>query len=89
MPMVRTSLRDSVSTLWISRAIGVETSAAAVAGLFTDILDGWLVDLADSDAVARVEATGVRCRSLPLLMRDPAATAAMAHAALDLAESLR
>ncbi|HXU97891.1 MAG TPA: 2-phospho-L-lactate transferase [Jiangellaceae bacterium] len=71
------------------RAIGVETSAAAVAGLFTDILDGWLVDLADSDAVARVEATGVRCRSVPLLMRDPSAAAAMAHAALDLAESLR
>ena len=71
------------------RAIGVETSAAAVAGLFTDILDGWLVDLADSDAVARVEATGVRCRSVPLLMRDLAAAAAMAHAALDLAESLR
>jgi len=71
------------------RAIGVETSAAAVAGLFTDILDGWLVDLADGDAVARVEATGVRCRSVPLLMRDPAAAAAMAHAALDLAESLR
>jgi LPPG:FO 2-phospho-L-lactate transferase len=71
------------------RAIGVETSAAAVAGLFTDILDGWLVDLADGDAVARVEATGVRCRSVPLLMRDLAAAAAMAHAALDLAESLR
>jgi LPPG:FO 2-phospho-L-lactate transferase len=71
------------------RAIGVETSAAAVAGLFTDILDGWLVDLADSDAVARVEATGVRCRSVPLLMRDLAAAGAMAHAALDLAESLR
>jgi LPPG:FO 2-phospho-L-lactate transferase len=71
------------------RAIGVETSAAAVAGLFTDILDGWLVDLADSDAVARVEATGVRCRSVPLLMRDPSAAAAMAHAALDLAETLR
>ena len=71
------------------RAIGVETSAAAVAGLFTDFLDGWLVDLADSDAVARVEATGVRCRSVPLLMRDPSAAAAMAHAALDLAESLR
>ncbi len=70
-------------------AIGVETTAAAVAGLFTDILDGWLVDLADADAVASVEATGVRCRSLPLLMRDVDTAAAMARAALDLAESLR
>ena len=70
-------------------AIGVETSAAGVAGLFTDVLDGWLVDVADAAAVPQVEATGVRCRSVPLLMRDVAAAAAMASAALDLAESLR
>ncbi len=70
-------------------AIGVETSATGVAGLFTDVLDGWLVDIADAVAVAQVEATGVRCRSVPLLMRDVAAAAAMASAALDLAESLR
>jgi LPPG:FO 2-phospho-L-lactate transferase len=70
-------------------AIGVETSAAAVAGLFTDLLNGWLVDLSDVDAVADVESSGVRCRSVPLLMRDVAAAAAMAGAALDLAESLR
>jgi LPPG:FO 2-phospho-L-lactate transferase len=70
-------------------AIGVETSAAAVAGLFADVLDGWLVDLADADAVARVSATGVRCKSIPLLMRDVQAATAMARAALDLAETLR
>jgi LPPG:FO 2-phospho-L-lactate transferase len=70
-------------------AIGVETSAAAVAGLFTDLLDGWLVDVSDAGAVATVEATGVRCRAVPLIMRDLDATAAMARAALDLAGSLR
>jgi LPPG:FO 2-phospho-L-lactate transferase len=70
-------------------AIGVETSAAAVAGLFTDVLNGWLVDLADAAAVDQVEAAGVRCRSIPLLMRDVTAAAAMANAALDLAASLR
>jgi LPPG:FO 2-phospho-L-lactate transferase len=70
-------------------AIAVETSAAAVAGLFADVLDGWLVDLADADAVARVSATGVRCKSIPLLMRDVQAATAMARAALDLAETLR
>ena len=69
-------------------AIGVETSAAAVAGLFTDVLDGWLVDLADAAAVSQVEAAGVRCRSIPLLMRDVPAAAAMATAALNLAASL-
>ena len=66
-------------------AIGVETSAAAVAGLFTDLLDGWLVDETDADAAAVVEATGVRCRAVPLLMRDIEAAADMARAALDLA----
>jgi LPPG:FO 2-phospho-L-lactate transferase len=70
-------------------AIGVETSAAAVAGLFTDILDGWLVDSADANAVGSVEATGVSCRSVPLIMRSVETAAAMARAALDLAESLR
>jgi LPPG:FO 2-phospho-L-lactate transferase len=71
------------------RAIGVETSATAVAGMFTDLLDGWLVDLADDDAVSQVEATGVRCRAVPLIMRDLPATAAIARAAIDLAESLQ
>jgi LPPG:FO 2-phospho-L-lactate transferase len=66
-------------------AIGVETSAAAVAGLFADLLDGWLVDVSDADAVPVVEATGVRCRAVPLLMRDVDAAADMARAALDLA----
>ena len=66
-------------------AIGVETSAAAVAGLFTDLLDGWLVDTSDVDAVPVVEATSVRCRAVPLLMRDVDAAADMARAALDIA----
>jgi len=66
-------------------AIGVETSAAAVAGLFADLLDGWLVDVSDADAVPVVEATGVRCLAVPLLMRDLDAAAGMAGAALDLA----
>ena len=66
-------------------AIGVETSAAAVAGLFADALDGWLVDTTDLPAVEAVSALGVRCRAVPLLMRDEAAAAAMAEAALALA----
>jgi LPPG:FO 2-phospho-L-lactate transferase len=69
-------------------AIGVETSAAAVAGLYADLLDGWLVDTSDADAVSAVETLGVRCRAVPLLMSDVDAAAAMARDALDLAESL-
>ncbi|HEX6196260.1 MAG TPA: 2-phospho-L-lactate transferase [Jiangellaceae bacterium] len=70
-------------------AIGVETSARAVAGLFTDVLDGWLVDTSDAAAVPEIESSGVTARAVPLLMRDVAATAAMATAALDLAAELR
>lgn len=71
------------------RAIGVETSAAAVAELFSDVLDGWLVDESDAAAVAAVEAAGVRCRAVPLLMHDVETSAAMAKAALALADEVR
>ncbi|MFH0244088.1 2-phospho-L-lactate transferase [Streptomyces sp. HK10] len=71
-------------------AIGVETTAAAVAEHYgSGLLDGWLVDTADSGAVAGVEAAGVRCRAVPLLMTDVEATARMAREALGLAEEVR
>ncbi|MEU9231960.1 2-phospho-L-lactate transferase [Streptomyces subrutilus] len=71
-------------------AVGVETTAAAVALHYgSGLLDGWLVDTADADAVAEVEAAGIACRAVPLMMTDPAATAAMARAALELAEATR
>jgi LPPG:FO 2-phospho-L-lactate transferase len=67
------------------QAIGVETSAGAVAGLYADFLDGWLVDTADSGL-----AGGSRpvVRSRPLLMTDVEATAAIAADALRLAGEL-
>ncbi|MFI9269112.1 2-phospho-L-lactate transferase [Kitasatospora sp. NPDC052896] len=71
-------------------AVGVEASASAVALHYgAELLDGWLVDEADADAVGAVEAAGIRCRAVPLLMSDPAATAAMARTALELAERVR
>ena len=75
-------------------AVGVETSAAAVAQHYGarasgGLLDGWLVDERDADAVDPVEAAGIRCRAVPLLMSDVAAAAAMAAAALALAETVR
>jgi LPPG:FO 2-phospho-L-lactate transferase len=70
-------------------SIGVEVSAAGVGlhyGSRADggVLDGWLVDEVDADQVARVEAGGLPCRAVPLMMTDPAATAAMAAAAVAL-----
>ncbi|GAA4704235.1 2-phospho-L-lactate transferase [Streptomyces buecherae] len=71
-------------------AVGVESTAAAVAAHYgSGLLDGWLVDTVDADATAEVEAAGIRCRAVPLMMTDPAATAQMAREALTLAEEVR
>lgn len=72
-------------------AIGVETSARAVAEHYaarTDggLLDGWLVDTADA---AAIESAAIPTISVPLMMTDVDATAAMATAALALAERVR
>ncbi|MFB7867922.1 2-phospho-L-lactate transferase [Streptomyces sp. NPDC056069] len=67
-------------------AVGVESTAAAVAEHYgSGLLDGWLVDTVDAGAVADVEAAGIRCRAVPLMMTDLEATAAMAREALALA----
>ncbi len=71
-------------------AIGVEVSAAGVAAHYGarsrgGVLDGWLVDTADAAEVPAVEAAGLACRAVPLMMTDLDATAAMAAATLLLA----
>ncbi|HWH97457.1 MAG TPA: 2-phospho-L-lactate transferase [Pseudolysinimonas sp.] len=71
-------------------AIGVETSADAVARLYGSratggLLDGWLVDDADADIVESLVADGIPTRAVPLWMTDPATTAQMVAAAIDLA----
>ncbi|WP_354640848.1 2-phospho-L-lactate transferase [Kitasatospora camelliae] len=71
-------------------AVGVAATADAVALHYgAELLDGWLVDTADAAVTAAVEAGGIRCRAVPLLMTDVAATAGMARAALELAEEVR
>ncbi|MEE6270511.1 2-phospho-L-lactate transferase [Streptomyces noursei] len=84
----------------VLEAVGVESTAAAVAMYYggaerrpveggAGLLDGWLVDEVDADAVADVEAAGIRCRAVPLMMTDVDATAAMARTALALAAEVR
>jgi LPPG:FO 2-phospho-L-lactate transferase len=70
--------------------IGVATAADAVARLHGarrdgGLLDAWLVDTVDAGLVAGLEADGIRTRAVPLWMTDPAATAQIVTAALDLA----
>jgi len=70
-------------------AIGVESTAAAVAGLYADFLDGWLVDNTDARAADAMAELGIRTRMMPLLMNDAATTRAIAASAIDLALSSR
>ncbi|MER7478479.1 2-phospho-L-lactate transferase [Streptomyces sp. NPDC126510] len=71
-------------------AVGVESTATAVAEHYgSGLLDGWLVASVDAGAVERVEAAGIRCRAVPLMMSDAHATARMAQEALALAEEVR
>jgi LPPG:FO 2-phospho-L-lactate transferase len=68
-------------------AIGVATTAAAVADHYGarvagGLLDGWLVDEADAACSAPA---GVRLRARPLLMTDVAAASHIAGAAIDMA----
>jgi LPPG:FO 2-phospho-L-lactate transferase len=71
-------------------AIGVATRADSVAlhyGSRTTggLLDGWLVDEADAASVPAIEEAGIRARAVPLWMTDPATTAAIVAAALEVA----
>jgi LPPG:FO 2-phospho-L-lactate transferase len=70
-------------------AIGVETSAAAVAAHYGPrLIDGWLVDEQDKAAVDDPVLGGIAVRALPLYMRDVPSSAAIAQAAIDLALEL-
>ena len=69
-------------------AIGVETSAAAVAAHYGarrdgGVLDAWLIAEEDADHAAHVERRGIRPVIRPLWMTDAAASTALAAAALD------
>ncbi len=75
-------------------AIGVATDAAAVAGHYGarsrgGLLDGWLVDEVDADAVAGIEADGIASRAVPLWLKERAAARTLALDTLALARDLR
>jgi LPPG:FO 2-phospho-L-lactate transferase len=75
-------------------AIGVETSADAVARFYGSrasggLLDGWLVDEVDAGVVAGLDADGIAARSIPLWMTSEELSAAIATAALELGSAVR
>jgi len=78
-------------------AIGVGSTTAAVAGLYADFLDGWLVDEADAGVTSSLSSSPTSSPTSsqrpavvarPLLMTDVAAAADIAGAAVDLGEHL-
>ncbi|MFC0680603.1 2-phospho-L-lactate transferase [Lysobacter korlensis] len=71
-------------------AIGVETSALAVAAHYGGrvdggLLDSWLVAEEDAAILGRIRALGIRALAVPLWMRDLDTSACLAGAALDAA----
>jgi LPPG:FO 2-phospho-L-lactate transferase len=75
-------------------AIGVETSARAVAAHYGPrarggLIDAWLVDSADAEAVAAIAASGIACRAIPAMMTDVATTARLAADCLTMADHVR
>jgi LPPG:FO 2-phospho-L-lactate transferase (EC 2.7.1.-) len=72
-------------------AIGVETSAVAVAAHYGaraggGLLDAWLVAEEDAGAASAVDALGIRSVIAPLWMTDASASAAIVDAAVAAAE---
>lgn len=61
-------------------AVGMHYGARADGG----ILDGWLVDTVDADAVELLRDAGIKSAAVPLWMYDDQTTAAIAAAAIDL-----
>ncbi len=64
--------------------LGIEISAGAVARHLGargsgGVLDGWLVDTSDAEAIASIEEAGIRAKAVPLYMNDDATTAQLAR----------
>ncbi len=66
-------------------AVGVEVNAAAVARMYDDFLDGWVLDEADADLAGEVAAGGARVAVTDTMMRDVEIAARVAQVALELA----
>jgi LPPG:FO 2-phospho-L-lactate transferase len=71
------------------RGIGAEVSARGVAALYRGVARGFVLDQRDAGEAGDVEALGMRCAVVDTIMRDRAAAARLAEAALELAAALR
>jgi LPPG:FO 2-phospho-L-lactate transferase len=65
-------------------ATGVEVSAAGVAGLYRDLLSGWVIDRADEALRSRIEEFGLRVAVTDTVMTGDVAAEHVARTALSL-----
>jgi LPPG:FO 2-phospho-L-lactate transferase len=65
-------------------SLGVEVTAAGVAGHFADVLAGWVIDDADRRLAPRIEAMGIRVAVTDTVMQDDDRAASVARTALEL-----
>jgi LPPG:FO 2-phospho-L-lactate transferase len=63
--------------------LGHEASVVGVARLYRDIASTLVIDDADADRAAEVEAEGMACVVTPTVMSDPDRAAALARTTLD------
>jgi LPPG:FO 2-phospho-L-lactate transferase len=65
-------------------AVGIEVSAAGVAEHYAGVLDAWLIDRTDAEALARIRSLGLRTGVADTIMTDDGRAEAVARAALEL-----
>ncbi len=70
-------------------AVGAEVSALGVARLYTDFLDGFVIDDADASLASSIASLGITVDVQQTLMRAPEDAAVLAKAVVALAEALR
>jgi len=82
------------SAIAVAAHYGARTTRVPSGGEGGGILDGWLIDSTDAatemggQGITELEAAGITCRSMPLLMSDVVASARIAQGAVDLARSI-
>jgi LPPG:FO 2-phospho-L-lactate transferase len=69
-------------------SLGHPVSAAGVAALYRDLLDGFVVDAVDADLAPQIEALGIRVVATDTIMTDDAARARLGAAVLDVGRRL-
>lgn len=69
----------------IMRELGIQTTSASIAKHYADLIDGLVIDSADS---SEVDQAGIRMLAVPTLMTDLASRVALARETLGFAESL-